>query len=232
MTLSGESRPYLLVPKEGMGDQELAQFSPSQINEVSGWYVLHALNSAPFLEALAQGKGMSDAVKTRFKDTGDVSPIRIYLAESALNQIRESSAGEQFAAGSVKTALLSARLTSSRQALLFDGLGEASLTTGAAAPTPAGQVDQTFLSGLPPDATFVRLGANLASDIAAWQDIARVLDKSVLDQAAVAGLVRKLTSPYAFYERVGRDGSPDIGLIFTIPAEVTPPVVMGDTALE
>lgn len=238
--LSGESRPYVVVPKTGIDQQFIAQLSESQVTEVNGLYVLHSLSAQPYLSALRQTT-TPDPLVDQLDDATSGKPLNIYLGEGALNQIRAGVAGEAFAAGSTKSAILSADLSSDKKALVFTGTGKATQATTSTAPvssplsggfvqTPA--ADQALLAGIPGDATFVQLGGNLAQDIQDLETVSTILDKTILDQTSVAALVKQLKVPYAFYRRLGADGVEDLGLLTKLPTEVNPAIVLGDTTLE
>ncbi len=233
--IPGESRPFLLVPKEQASEQLVSQVSPEQVSEKNGWYIFHSLNPSPYIQALTQGAGLPSEISARFAQKTAARPLYFYLSELALNQIRGSSAGDAFATGAVKQMVLTADLASGQNALAFDGFGEIDPLSDPSGesnfPVPP-KADQALLAAIPADTRFVRLGGNLAGDITAWEDLTHVLDKTVLDQSAIAAFLKQLTGPYAYYQRLGADGVEDLGLLTMLPAGLTPPVALGDAALE
>lgn len=231
--LEGDSRPYLLIPKSETSEQQLATLSPSQVSEYQGWNIIHALNASPYLAAIPPSTVLSANQASRLDNLAIPMPIKIFFGEAALNQIRTTTASSAFAIGSIHTALMGAIPNPTATALLLDGFGqESSASSPLPSPSLPPQIDQNLLAAIPADATFVRLGGNLFSDITSWQNVARVLDKSILEQPAVAALVGQFTGPYAYYQRTGADGLPDTGLVIPLPGSLTPPLALGDKTLE
>lgn len=232
--IPGESRPFLIIPKDQVSAELVEQLSPEQIFEKSGWVIFHALNVSPYPQALAQGAGLGSEIGGRLNQKTIGRPLHIYLSELALNQIRAGSAGQVFTTGAVQRMVLSVEIASDRNVLLLDGFGEGrSLPSPSLSPLAASnKADQALLAGIPADAAFVRLGGNLAQDIEAWESLTHVLDTNVLEQSAVASLLNQLTGPYAYYQRLGEDGVEDVGLLVAIPPEIAPPIALGDAALE
>lgn len=233
--LTGDSRPYLLIPKAEVEEPLISQLSQNQVVEYSGLYVLHALNATAYLDALGQTTTVDSLIEKLDDVTPPGRPLNIFLGESAINQIRREAAGEPFAAGGVTGVLLSAELSPDKTALVLDGAGQQSpripspvVSPGLATP-PA---DQGLLDAVPGDSTLVRLGANLAQDWKTWEGNTRVLDQAVLQPSAVAALINQLNASYAFYRRTGADGMEDVGLITSLPKEMNPPLAMGDATLE
>lgn len=218
VVLPDETRPYLVAPKTAASQQVFSQLDPDQVLEQDGWYIAHTLAVAAYQAALEQGK------RTTTLPAGE--PIVLEMVSPALQQLRQSLAGKNFAAGQLQGLNLNGKFNSDATALTFTGSSSWRTTL------PEGNTDLRLLVMIPGDATVVRLGSNFQEDIGRWQEVAKVISSQLLDPPAVSSLVKQLATPYAYYHRLGPDGSLDVGLVIELPAILRGQLVLGDSALE
>lgn len=225
--VADNSRPFLLIPKDTLPPDVASTLNQAQIEEFSGWQVLHGLSAASFREAVQAGR---QTLAPPTSPSSGHGGLEISLSQAALNQMRSHIASPSFSAGLLTSVTVTANPSPSGKSLRLSGTSNL-----PASPTPAvapSQSDQSLLEQVPSDATFVRLGASLQQDVSTWQTIANILDSRVLAIPAVTTLFQQFETPYAYYHRAGPDGVNDVGLIAEIPASLTPPLTIGDPTLE
>lgn len=225
VVLPGEPRPYLVVPKTASSQQLLAALSGEQALEQNGWYVVHALRTDPYRQALAQGK-RSDAPASA-EGVVDGGPMEIEMSSTVLQQLRTAIAGKPFAAGQLNGLKVAGEFSADGGALAWRGS-----SSWQTPPRSAGAADQRFLTMVPADATLVRLGSNFQEDVARWQEVSQIIRQEDLAAPAVSNLVRQLATAYAYYHRLGPDGSLDLGLVIALPPALVGQLTLGEAAVE
>lgn len=229
--LEGENRPFLLIPQSSLAEDIIAQSSGLQSIQHQGWIISHAFNPARYQESLTGGTLAETTPALAFSSSGN-GVVRFYLGPTALNQIRETSFGGDFAVGRLQEVAFAGAVQAREGAISLQGIGMPA-SEASASLSPQDEVgSQHLLSLIPADAAGARLGANLAHDLTGWQEVSRVIDGAVLSQPAVAALVPEFSTPYAWYHRAGADGVTDFGLIVTLPVDLQPELQLGDATLE
>ena len=229
--LAGETRPFALMPHSDLAEEIIAQSSNLQSVNHEGWIIAHSFNPGIYKTALAAG-ALEDTAAVSVFNAPDSGVARFYLGQTALNQIRKTSFGDDFTVGRLSEVAFAGHVRPQENVISLQGIGLPASGAPASISPQREEGDQHLFSLVPADAASARLGYNLTQDVASWQEMSQVLDEAVLSQPAVAALMEQFTSPYAWYHRLGADGLADFGLIVTLPAGLQPELQLGDASLE
>jgi hypothetical protein len=219
--LEGELRPYIVIPITDSTETLFAEAVGATVTEQSGWYVVHSLDTQPYLTALGQGTMATIPAESQFL-TGveaDTGPIRLVVGRTVLNSWQATAAGSTFATTPVNRLALKGRIA-----------GSTARFTGQITGAPAGTSPSGLLDTIPGDVTLALAGPSLAGDIERWQQVNSETVVQRLSQSPTKELLGLLTTPYVFYRRTGLDNTPDIGLVVQLPATTT--LAIGSPQLE
>lgn len=221
--LLGDTRPFILIPQTTSTKKSLAATADAVVTRYKGWYILHPLNTDAYLAALKRG------TVNPSEQLAAASPLRLLLSPDALVAIRENILGRYANGGVIQSLALDASFTPDANVLSFSGQNQpASAGTENAAAT----VNDGLLAVIPDDANLIRLGANFSTDLKQYQEATPALKQDRLTSPDVSQLLQQLIVPYAFYSRVGNDGTPDLGLVLPLPAEASATATINNTAIE
>lgn len=219
--LDDEPRPYLVVPKTVASEKLLAGIPTGQLLERGGWYIVHPLNVSPYEAALTKGNRTANVAEAT---SGQIS---LELSATMLNEIRKTSAGAAYAQGQLTGVQGTSNFSANGGVLNFSGT-----TSWQTTPTGTALTDQLLLTLVPADVSLARFGSNWQADVTRWLEVSKILNGDVLARPAVKALTDQLTTPYAFYQRLGEDGSPDVGLIIELPPALKGKLALGDSTIE
>lgn len=224
--LPGEVRPYLVIPKTNATSKLLDGTQEGQVTLYKGWYVAHALDTKPYLTALAAGTASVQTVEQLAAAPTDQTVMRWWMKSGAFQQTRVAVARRPWAKAPLEEAILAFSLPAEEKSLMIGG-NSPQLSLSPATYQPA------LLNIVPSDASLVHAGGNLKEAVERWQTAGGALSAERLERPLVKQLLDKLTGPYVFYYRLGADAVPDVGLIIDLAA--TPDLVaslLGDAGVE
>jgi hypothetical protein len=197
------------------------------VAEYRGWYVVHAIDTKPYLAALAGGTASADTVAALITAPTDSSVVRWWLADEAFQQLRIAVAGRPWAKAPLQEALVAFAAGSQEKTLTL---------SGQSAQLKVGQqpYQSALLNLIPGDASLVQTGGNFKEALDAWRAAGVPLPAERLDRPLVKQLMDQLTVPYVFYYRLGADAVPDVGLVADLTSLPTlpPPSFLGDAGIE
>jgi hypothetical protein len=85
---------------------------------------------------------------------------------------------------------------------------------------------------VPANAQVVKLGSNFAQDLSDWAKTTSSLDLDALAQPSVATLLGQLNTQYAFVINSDDLGNHSYELVVMLPSTLSPPLALGDAAVE
>jgi len=228
--LNNDPRSYLIVPVTDGTNKLFANNYDVVTAQQHGWYIVHSLNTDPYVQALSQGtlSGQPGATELTRNSPGEALPVHIWLSQAMVNQVRSSLTGDILTGGAMSQLTLTGTLN--------DAANQLGLSSGTAAPLPStvppSPAAQALLSFVPADSQGVWLGTNFEHDLTQWQQATNKLDAAVMSQTAITTFLNGFTTPYALYSRVGSDNIPDLGLVITLPAPIQAGLKQNDPTIK
>ncbi len=219
-------RPFLLLKKTEGTTQFVSTQSDKQVLDYKGWYIMHALDTKQYADALAVSAITQESPLVPTEEAAD------YLVQYALSPVFVSQEFNAIASSTIGMSRLGGlvfRVTSTSE----DG------TMWAAAHNPGEPPTQGFLpqtgelmSLIPEDVTFSYVGLRFADELMKWQEEGAKLDGVAIAQPSVRQFLMQLTDPYAVFGRQGADGVRDIGIMIALPESLKKQIHTGDPVIE
>ena len=224
--MPGNPKPFLILEKNELSKEYVAQQREEQILEKNGWYVMHADNIEQYSAALSNG---AIDEKSLLVDSIESSNYLIRYAMSAAFVRQQFQALASSATGFSSSDDLVFYVTQSAN----NGVLLASAQI-AGDPPGEGVVNDTaeLLSLIPSDIHFGQVGLNFAEKIASLEPESSRLDGSVLAQPAVRQFISLFTTPYVLFERKGSDGVLDLGFVVALPSSLQKKLRIGEPIVE
>lgn len=232
--LPGEVRPYVVVRKTAMTSGLFDETHDGNVVVYQGWYVVHAIDTKPYLTALANGTASVDTVTALTAAPSDASFMRWWLKPEAWQQLRTSVAGRPWAKAPLNEAIVSFGVGSQEKSLTLSGNSPQLSLSPANSADRQQQYQPALLNLIPGDASLIQTGGNLKEALDAWRASGAPLPAERLDRPLVKQFIDQLTVPYIFYYRLGADAVPDVGLVadLTPIPTLTPASLFGDAGVE
>lgn len=218
--------PFAVLKKTDGTEQYVAQQRDVLVQEINGWYVLHATDVAQYANALLKGSATEQSLLLTPSTTANYLARYAMSAEFVSQQFNEMAAttiGLTQPNGLVFNVLASTSDGTIRASAYVAGVPSGN---GVIAPT------SELLSLLPSDLTFAHLGLNFAEEINTLQSQNASLNASILAQPAVRQFISSFNTPYTIFERKGSDGVRDIGLVVALPASLRQTLRTGEPVVE
>lgn len=222
------TQPFLIVRQTDFTRNKLFSHAiPISVSEINDWYVAHVSDTDQYTSTLDTDIANSADIITSFPGSLQASstviapPVTILLNQDIVGQIRRDIAGQGVNSQSTAMATISAYPGDNRTIKIQSTLTQSSNAA-------SGLTNQQQLSFLPDDITSAYLGSNFKEDFeqqVGFKTVQRSLP-------AISSFIKQLSGSYAYYQRPGKDGQTDFGLIITIPPSMRDALTLGNAAFE
>jgi len=218
--LKGEARPYLVVPQTTLTSELFFESFDAKVTAHDDWFIIHPFDTTPYLGQMGAGTLTNDSNTVLLQSqTGEATPLSLRLGPALLTELRSELLGPAWAISGPNTMTLQARLPAGQAGLNENDLQFMGQFSGGSATASATSTDQQLLTLIPADAVAIHLGTNFASEVTSWQSQTSPLDNTYLEPPVVQKLLNDLNASYAYYTRLGEDGTSDTGLIIALPPD-------------
>lgn len=224
VVLPGDSRPYLIIPKQEDTDRLFNESLKGRFIEKNGWYIGHAITASPYETALSQGILNEPLAQQPF-----VGAMRIIMETEGVNDVVQSTFGSNYVPLNANKIALYTDMQLVNSHVVFQGLAE-----------PIAEVNspeyivgkEELLRSVPADADYIKMGNNLAIDTQYVMQKTTLVDSSILDRPSVKQLLKDLSQSYIYYGRTGVDGIKDMGIVIMIPPTLRASLQNGNKSVE